>query len=60
MSTTEYTATEQKSSVKISQTAKGDATVEVKVYDGVDEDELGRLRRLAVDTYAATVALVRT
>jgi hypothetical protein len=38
---------EPKSSVKISTTAKGDATVEVQVYAGTEEPELDETRRLA-------------
>lgn len=50
---------EQKSSVKISMTAKGDATVEVKVYDGAEQTELDRIRGLAVSTYNQAKAAVR-
>lgn len=50
---------EQKSSVKISMTAKGDATVEVKVYDGADQAELDRIRAIAVSAYNATKQAVR-
>lgn len=46
----------QKSSVKIKQTAKGDAQVDVSVYDGTDEAELNRIRTLAVTAYRLTVA----
>lgn len=50
---------EAKSSVKISMTAKGDATVEVKVYDGSAADEIERIRQLAVKTYNDTARAVR-
>jgi hypothetical protein len=58
VSTQEYVG-EQKSSVKISMTAKGEATVEVKVYDGADPAELDRIRGIAVSAYNATKAAVR-
>jgi hypothetical protein len=50
---------EPKSSVKISTTAKGDATVEVKVYAGTEEPELDETRRLAIKIYNDTVREVR-
>lgn len=61
MSTTEHEGgqQEQRSSVKISMTAKGDATVEVKVYETVDATELERIRQLAVGAYNSTVGEVR-
>lgn len=52
--------TEQRSSVAISMTAKGDATVTVKVYAETDADELDRIRRMAVAAYRDTAAEVRT
>jgi hypothetical protein len=58
MSATEYTQTEQHSSVKIAMTAKGDATVEVKAYSH-DLDALEATRIRAVEIYRATVADVR-
>lgn len=42
---------EQRSSVKIAMTAKGEPTVEVKVYDGATQDDLDALRAIAVNTY---------
>jgi hypothetical protein len=45
---------EQKSSVKISTTAKGDAQVEVKVVEGTGEPELLRIEKLATDAYNRT------
>lgn len=42
---------EQRSSVKISTTAKGDPQVEVKVVDGTPEAEILRLEQVAVNTY---------
>lgn len=61
MSTTEHDGgqQEQRSSVKISMTAKGDATVEVKVYESTVADELERIRNLAVAAYLNTVGAVR-
>jgi hypothetical protein len=55
MSAAEHTGqtAEQRSSVKIATTAKGDPTVEVKVYEGTSEDELERIRQLAVHNYLA-------
>lgn len=50
---------EQRSSVKISTTAKGDAQVEVKVYDGAELTELDRIRAIAVSTYNATRTAVQ-
>jgi hypothetical protein len=52
-------AVEQRSSVKIATTAKGDATVEVKVYDGATQDGLDALREIAVSTYRQTTQAVR-
>jgi hypothetical protein len=46
--------TEQRSSVKIAQTAKGDPTVEVKVYSH-DLDSLEETRKAAVTAYKATL-----
>jgi hypothetical protein len=50
---------EQRSSVKIATTAKGDATVEVKVYDGATQEALDALREIAVRTYQQTTTAVR-
>ena len=50
---------EQRSSVKVAMTAKGEATVEVKVYVGQDEAELEAARQLAVKTYNDTAREVR-
>lgn len=58
MSEHEYQS-EQRSSVKVSMTAKGEATVEVKVYVGQDAAELEAARQLAVSTYNATARAVR-
>lgn len=51
--------TESRSSVAVAMNAKGEAQVTVKVYDGADETELERIRRLAVATYQALCAEVR-
>jgi hypothetical protein len=58
MSTSEFIQ-EAKSSVKISMTAKGDATVEAKVYVGTTEDEIEDAKRLAIQVYNETVREVR-
>ena len=58
MSEHEYQS-EQRSSVKVSMTAKGEATVEVKVYVGQDAAELEAARQLAVQTYNETARAVR-
>lgn len=50
---------EQRSSVKVSSNAKGEAQVEVKAVDGVAETELQRLRELAVGNYLAAMRHVR-
>lgn len=50
---------EQRSSVKISTTAKGDAQPEVKVYEGTTLAQMDTLRAIAVATYRATVNEVR-
>lgn len=47
---------EAKSSVKISTTAAGKPLVEVKIYEGVNADELDSLREYAVKTYKSTAA----
>lgn len=54
MSTPEQ-ATESKSSVAISRTAKGDPQPSVKVYEGTESGELDRIRELAVRNYLALV-----
>lgn len=58
MSTSEFSQ-EARSSVAVSMTAKGDATVTVKVYDGADETEMERIRQLAVKVYNDTAREVR-
>lgn len=50
---------EARSSVKITRNAKGDAQVEVKVYAGELDDELDRIRRLAVAQYQALLQELR-
>jgi hypothetical protein len=50
---------EAKSSVKISMTAKGDATVEVKSYVGTTDEDLDKAREQAVRVYNETVRAVR-
>lgn len=50
---------EQRSSVAIKMTAKGEATVDVKVYAGQDADELETARQLAVKAYNETAQAVR-
>jgi hypothetical protein len=50
---------EQRSSVAIKMTAKGEATVDVKVYAGQDGAELEQARQLAVKVYNETAAAVR-
>jgi hypothetical protein len=51
---------EQRSSVKISTTAKGDPQVEVKIYDGTSEPDVTKIRELAVDAYKAARQAVAT
>jgi len=58
MSTPERQDNDQRSSVKIATTAKGDATVEVKAHTH-DLDALDAAREKAVSVYRATVAAVR-
>jgi hypothetical protein len=58
MSTPERQDNEQRSSVKIATTAKGDATVEVKAYTH-DLDRLDDAREKAVAVYKETVEAVR-
>lgn len=50
---------EARSSVAVSMTAKGEATVTVKVYEGSDATEMERVRQLAVQMYNATARDVR-
>lgn len=45
---------EAKSSIEISQTAKGTPTVRVKVYAGTTDDELTWIRTAAVEAYKQT------
>ena len=54
MSATEYTPQEGRSSVKISQTAKGDPVVEVKAYSH-DLEALEQTRLAAVAAFNATL-----
>lgn len=49
---------EQRSSVKIGQTAKGEPVVEVKVVDGFEQERLDAIRFAAVDAFQKTVAAV--
>lgn len=44
-----------RSSVKIEQNAKGNAQVRVSVYEGAAQEEMQRLKDLAIQTYLATV-----
>lgn len=44
---------EQRSSIKISRNAKGDAQFEIKAYEDVTVDEMTRLREIAVSNYRA-------
>jgi hypothetical protein len=53
VSAVEEQSVEQRSSVEVSRNAKGDAQLRVKLYDGVAEAEVDRLRGLATDTYRA-------
>lgn len=48
---------ESRSSVKITRTAKGEPTYEVKVYQGATLDEMNALRELAVAQYQTLDAL---
>jgi hypothetical protein len=59
MSDYDFIQGEQRSSVKIGMTAKGEAVPEVKVYAGTDEAEMERIRQLAIATYNATAREVR-
>lgn len=58
MSTAEHIQ-EARSSVKLSTTAKGDATVEVKVYVGEEDAVVEAARQLAIRAYNQTVREVR-
>lgn len=49
----EQPAVEQKSSIKVTRNAKGDAQFEAKIVHGVTDAELTALRRQAVDTFRA-------
>jgi hypothetical protein len=51
MSSVEQPQVEAKSSIKVLRNAKGDPQFEIKVVEGVDEDELIRLQTLAVDRF---------
>lgn len=50
---------EQKSSIAIKTTAKGEPVAEVKAYEGVTEDEMERLRKIAVAQYQALLEELR-
>lgn len=50
---------EQKSSVKISSNAKGEAQVELRAVEGVIDSELVRIRSLAVREYAEAMRALR-
>ena len=43
--------TESRSSIALERNARGDCQIKVKLYDGVTETEVDRLRTLAVDNY---------
>lgn len=58
MSATEYERGEQRSSVKITMNAKGEAQVEVKAYSH-DLDTLDAARVKAVEVYKTTAAELR-
>lgn len=58
MSISEHEIQEQRSSVKIATTAKGEATVEVKAYTH-DLDGLDAAKEKAVGIYLATMSAVR-
>lgn len=49
---------ESRSSVKLSLNAKGEAQVEVKVYDNFDQDELNATRDAAVALFNDTLKAV--
>ena len=49
---------ESRSSVKISQNAKGEAVVEVKLYDNYQDDAVHATQAKAVELFKATVAAV--
>lgn len=49
----EQPAVEQKSSIKVTRNAKGDAQFEAKIVHGVTDGELADLRRQAVETWQA-------
>lgn len=46
-------ATESKSSAAVTANAKGDAQSSVKAYEGVTEEEMARLVKLAADSFIA-------
>jgi hypothetical protein len=46
------------SSVQLDTTSKGFAMVRVKVYSGETEEEMDRLKNLAVVTYNKTIAML--
>lgn len=49
---------EAKSSIAVTQNAKREAQVSVKIYDGATLEEVDRIRQLAVAAYKQTVAEV--
>jgi hypothetical protein len=53
MSASEHEPVEQKSTIKVTRNAKGEAQFEAKVVHGVTDDELADLRRQAVAHYNA-------
>lgn len=51
-------ATESRSSIRVSQNAKGEAQVEVKIYEGSDPEANRAAQAQAVALFQATVAAV--
>lgn len=47
---------EQRSRVKVTRNAKGDPQWELSIVEGADEDEVNRLRRIAVAQYNALLS----
>lgn len=56
MSGAEHEQPQQRSRVKIGETAKRDPQIEVSVVEGTPEEELERIRKLAVKAFRDTVA----
>lgn len=48
--------TESKSSVKITLNYKGEAQLEVKIYDGTTQDEADAIKQVATQTFRDTCA----